>query len=558
MKHIPILAKQLFIAVFTAGCMLFATNAKAQQPPKVTQKVDTTAIKIGQQINYKVVVEADSTANIIFPEGQTFSPMEMVEASDIDTVKGKDTFTWIRNYALSQFDSGAYYIPPQRIVVNAKPYMLDSIPVSVSGVVVDTTKQKMYNIKGLTNVEKASNFNWILWLWILIPLAIIAFIVWWFVFRKKPLTEEEKIALLPPFERAIQELKNLEKSRYIIESNYKGYYSELTTIVKRYLEDEVHISAMESTTDELFAKIEMLQASGSMHLDNETIRNFKRVLQTADLVKFARSKPADNQANTDRKVIEEVVVETKESLPEPTKEELAETEEYKKQMLKRKKKRKIVIAVVASVSVVFVAAGGAIAYYGFTFVKDTILGHETKELLEGAWVTSEYGIPPIKLDTPMVLSRVEVKIPEGQDTIIKSNKTFQYGSLLGSFYVAAGTVKYQPGIQPDINTSIQNRLKIFEQQGLQNMLTKQEDFVSKDGVTGVKVYGTASFPPLVEGGKRIDGAYELIEFGGNDYEQLVIIAYREEDTYAQKIVEKIEGSIEVNTNVISTTQEQEK
>lgn len=557
-RPISVSTGQLLLTLACLVCLFCTAGVYAQQEPKVTREVDTTAIKIGEQINFKVIVEADSTANVIFPEGQTFSPMEMVEASEIDTVKGKDKFTWSRIYALSQFDSGTYYIPPQRIVINTKPFMLDSIPVTVGGVVVDTTKQKMFDIKPITEVKEQSGFKWIYVLWILIPLAIIGFVVWWFVFRKKPLTEEEKIALLPPFERAIQELKNLENSRYILESNYKGYYSELTTIVKRYLEDEVHISAMESTTDELFAKIEMLQASGNIHLDDETIRNFRNVLQTADLVKFARSKPADHQTAADRKVIEVVVVETKESLPEPTAEEIAESEAYKEELLKRKKRNRILIAAAISVFVIFVAVGAAVVHYGFSYVKDTVLGHETKELLEGDWVRSDYGIPPVKLETPVVLKRTEVKIPEEQDTLIKSIKFFEYGSLIGDYYNAVGTIKYNQGIQPDTKATIDNRIKQFEKQGLQNMVIKQEDFVSKDGVTGIKVYGTASFPPIREGGKRVDGNYEIIQFTGADYEQMVVIMYREGDTYAEKIVERIEESIEVNTNAVSTSTNKEE
>ena len=56
---------------------------------QVTTEVDTTKIRIGEQINYKINVEADSTALVVFPEGQTFMPLEAVEATEIDTTKKK-------------------------------------------------------------------------------------------------------------------------------------------------------------------------------------------------------------------------------------------------------------------------------------------------------------------------------------------------------------------------------------------------------------------------------------------------------------------------------------
>ena len=57
---------------------------------QVTSEVDTTYIKIGEQIKFKVIVEADSTDQVIFPEGQTFSPLETVEAFATDTTRKND------------------------------------------------------------------------------------------------------------------------------------------------------------------------------------------------------------------------------------------------------------------------------------------------------------------------------------------------------------------------------------------------------------------------------------------------------------------------------------
>ncbi|NNL03486.1 MAG: hypothetical protein HKP39_14510, partial [Eudoraea sp.] len=54
--------------------LLFFTNPIiAQLKPVVLSKVDTTNIKIGEQIKFTVTVEVDSTAQVFFPEGQTFS-----------------------------------------------------------------------------------------------------------------------------------------------------------------------------------------------------------------------------------------------------------------------------------------------------------------------------------------------------------------------------------------------------------------------------------------------------------------------------------------------------
>ncbi|HCO83902.1 MAG TPA: hypothetical protein DIT95_10255, partial [Arenibacter sp.] len=216
-------------------CLLFAsTQGFSQNTPTIVSGVDTTYIKIGEQINFKVTVETDSTAQVIFPEGQTFSPLETVEALKTDTVKKLDRMTLQKIYALTQFDSGSYTLPRQQIMVNGKPFFTDSIKIDVATVAVDTLAQKMYDIKPIINVEKSNGALWRILLWVLGILILVWAILYWFVFRKKPLSEEEKVALLPPFDRAILGLKQLEKSKYLIQDDYKSYYSELTDIVRSY------------------------------------------------------------------------------------------------------------------------------------------------------------------------------------------------------------------------------------------------------------------------------------------------------------------------------------
>ena len=138
--------------LFTAFFGLWSWFALGQ----VSAEIDTTAIKIGEQIMYTISVKADTIDLVNFPEDQTFSPLEMVEALAIDTVTENNQMVLKRKYALTQFDSGAYTIPPQRIAINDQAFLTDSFNIKVADVVVDTTKQKMYDIKPLIKVEKAA------------------------------------------------------------------------------------------------------------------------------------------------------------------------------------------------------------------------------------------------------------------------------------------------------------------------------------------------------------------------------------------------------------------
>ena len=87
---------------------------------QVTSSVDSTSIKIGEEIVYSIQVEADSTSVVVFPEGQTFSPLEVIESYKIDTTFEQAKYRLLKKYGLTQFDSGQYTIPQQKVIIGNK------------------------------------------------------------------------------------------------------------------------------------------------------------------------------------------------------------------------------------------------------------------------------------------------------------------------------------------------------------------------------------------------------------------------------------------------------
>ena len=527
--------------------LLCGSKMSAQESPRISTEIDTTFIKIGEQVQWKVTVDIDSTDFVIFPEGQTFSPLETVEAFATDTTRNKDRLTLQKIYALTQFDSGAYKLPSQRIDINGTGFMTDSSLINVATVPVDTLNQKMYDIKPIINVEKS---NYTFWKYLLIGLLILLILgglFYWFVLRKKPLTEEEKVALLPPYDRALLELKKLENSKYLIQDEYKQYYSELTTIVRSYLEEDAHVTALESTTGQLIEKLELLKDAGELKLDDDTIKQFQQILQTADLVKFAKNKPSTSVAEQDRKLVEQIVEKTHEALPEPTEEELLEQAEYQEELERKAKKKKIQIAVISAVAVILIGITIAGVKFGFGYLKDTVLGHPTKELLEGEWVQSSYGFPPIQLETPQVLVRQKIKLPAEAKAAIADIQAFEYRSPIALFNIGTTSITLaQQDVEPEFDKTIEQILSNFENQGAKNIITKQEEFSTISGVKGVKVFGSGKFP-MPGSEELIDGEYAVLLFGGKGFQQYVILTWLEEDTYAQEIVDRILTSVEVKT-----------
>ena len=284
----------LYIALLICG-FTFAQNP-------VQMQVDTTNIRIGEQIQYQISV--DIAENVQFPKLvlDSLKKVEVVEELQIDTTETK----YIKKYLLTSFDSGSYLIPKQQVFINSKKYSIDSLLINVATVKVDTLKQKLFPLKAVKKqpiiFDDYKNYVWIA----LGILALIIVIVLYLVFRKK----KENIPLeerIPPYDFAMQRLQQLDKEELYKEGKIKLYYSELTSIVRTYIERELHIPALESTTDELIETITDFNKISTLDLPKETIKNLQNLLKEADLVKFAKSKPVAIEIEGHRNDTENII-----------------------------------------------------------------------------------------------------------------------------------------------------------------------------------------------------------------------------------------------------------
>ncbi len=539
----------LYYTFLLAFPMLYAQEVKVE--------TNTKNIKIGEQIQYKVSVETPADTPVSFPEGQTFAPLEMVKTRAADTLRDGGKYRLVKEYYLTQFDEGKYTIPSQKIRINNKDYFTDSLLVEVHTVAIDTLKQPLYDIKPIQDVKKPfTSYGWILTIIAaVLLLLIVAFVYFVFIRKKKfPFLQTQK--KLPPFDRAIQDLKELQNSKYLIQSQHKEYYTRLTDIVKAYLEEEVHILAKESTTDELLTKINLLQEKGKLNLNQETITNLKRVLQTADLVKFAKNKPSDDSAEYDRETIENVVIKTKEAIPlEPTDEQAINEARQKALALKRKKRKRLLIRIGVGI-LLFFLLGGVGLYFGYRTLKNWLFNPYVAELNEGKWVTSDYGYPITELTTPKVLMRKQIVDITGFKPIIHSQSTFYFGSLNSELYIMTNIITFvketggNSSERGDGNISLDPQLvneivlAQLDKAGAKNITTLQEEYTTPAGVKGMKVFGEMTLPD--KNGNSFKANYELYSFTENGALQQLLITYIN-DFNAKAIAKRVVNSIAFKT-----------
>jgi hypothetical protein len=535
---------KLYILFFLLTTSLFAQ--------KVSTSIDSTKKKIGAEFKLTLKASVNKTDKVVFPKAKNFGALEVIESYKIDTIKSNDKYELIKKYGLTQFDSGKYTIPRIQILINGKPSFSDSLKVEVADVKVDTLKQKMYEIKDVIPVESSSDWwKYLLGILLLVGLGFLAF--WLFKkYYKKP-EKIEEIVYKTPIEKATSLLQQLERKELIQRGEIKSYYSELTDIARTYIEEEIHIPAMESTTSELIVSLRNVAKSKKLKLSKEILENLEKVLQQADLVKFAKVKPLDFEIEEDKKRITSTIVTIHKAIPEivEDKDELEVwNEEQKQKALAKKaseqKMKRIKNAVFITVLILALTVGITTAIKGFDFVKDFVLGNETKELVEGEWVLSEYGNPGVIVETPQVLKRIDAKkaLPKESYAILKEMQLFEYGALNQKLFIGVSTIKFKDTTDIKFETVLDGITKNWEKLGAQNMLFKQEEFNTGKGITGVKAYGTMTvFDKEEDESEKM--YYEILLFKQDGGLQQITVAHREGDEYGEKIGKRIINSAEL-------------
>lgn len=136
-------------------------------------------------------------------------------------------------------------------------------------------------------------WHWLDFKWLYITVLAIALIMFILsrpkrIKKKKEKKEQKIIIKRPAHEVALEKLEVLRKSAKWREGDIKGFQTDLSFIVREYLENRFNIHALESTTREI---VTSLDTKMLVDADIQTLRD---LLQIADLVKFAKAKPNDD------------------------------------------------------------------------------------------------------------------------------------------------------------------------------------------------------------------------------------------------------------------------
>ena len=180
-------------------------------------------------------------------------------------------------------------------------------------------------------------------------------------------------------------------------------------------------------------------------------------------------------------------------------------------------------------------------------------------MLEGEWVESAYGFPPVWIETPRVLKRVDIDsaLTEEAQQNVKLT-TFMYGTLLDVFSVTVNNttinIPQQQG-QPqgeddkpmfDLLQISEASIKGFEEKGATDIIVKRDQFITPNAAEGLKTFGTFGLK-MPNRERTVDAEYVMLLFSNQkNVLQQVVITWPQDDKYADEVVERIINSIELN------------
>ena len=297
----------------------------------------------------------------------------------------------------------------------------------------------------------------------------------------------------------------------------------MTDIIKNYFEKDVEISAFESTSNELIEKIILLKKSKKLKLSKETIDDFRKVLENADLVKFAKYTPDKKVVIDDKKLLQSVLVNTKNAIPNDIEKELKERKKKEKEIETIKKRRKNNFIIISSLLVLFSFSISSYIIFPKSF-KNILVFDSNKKTLKSDWINSNYTQFNLKLESPDALLRVS-------DTINSKN----YYELLESDYQVQINVNSYTENQDVVGDMLDN----FKDKGYINVLTKEEEFITESDKKGVKIFGSFD-----DSRKDKKFNYSTIIFISDQNLIEIITVYEQKNEIVEQIVKRIENSID--------------
>ena len=241
-------------------------------------RVDSNKMLIGDQRSLYLELSPAGTS----PGPVDFSAWESEGVEILDNQQwnqSSDGFEQQLTFAV--FDTGYVVLPPLLLQIEGDSIYSNDLALEVQGIMLDSTG--LAPIKPILK-EPVRLSDFLIYIIVfLVGLLIIGLV---FLRRKYTAVPEEIVEVpLPPHQIAMISLEKLKNKKLWQQGKIKEYQSELTHIIREYLENRFKIRALESTTGEIMS---------ALRRENQVrdwLEQLSQILNMADMIKFAKAKP---------------------------------------------------------------------------------------------------------------------------------------------------------------------------------------------------------------------------------------------------------------------------
>ena len=263
----------------------------------VSASIDSTMLMIGDQTAMHLSVTQEANERVEMPVfGETLQDgIEIVDRSAVDTTTLPDGRLQLsQELTLTSFKDSLFPVAPIAVVSGGDTFWTEPMALNV---IQPFEVDSSLAITDIKDIEKAPIYWWGILRWILLVLAVIGLFVGAYYgvlwYRKHFLKEEEVIEpelLRPADEVALEKLDEIKAQKIWKDGKVKEYQTELTDVVREYIGRRFDVQSTEKTSDETLRAMKPL-------IDKELFAKLSKMLQLADLVKFAKwhTTPDENE-----------------------------------------------------------------------------------------------------------------------------------------------------------------------------------------------------------------------------------------------------------------------
>lgn len=293
--------KKIIYKLFTTGLsMVWLMVSGQNSTPYAEARLGADSIYLGSQTSLVFTVATPEIYTWQWPGigDKIAGKIEIVNQNPIDTTKQRrsDLVLLKKHLTITSFDTGFHAIPRFQFqyksssdtlwtTLETEPFLL-----YVAGPDVDLNLP-IRDIKG--PIKAPLTFMEVFpWLMVIILIAAGLLLYRYYLKKKKSRTSllpKPVKPKIPPHTRALDALEELWRKKLWQNGKIKLYHSEITDILRHYIEERYGIMAVEMATSEI------MEAAYKSEIPTQARGKLQEVFERADLVKFAKSVPLPDE-----------------------------------------------------------------------------------------------------------------------------------------------------------------------------------------------------------------------------------------------------------------------